>query len=230
MIRTTVLIAGGFLIAAIVALHLEARYVDESTADRVEDMAREMATRERLSGQSIGERLIRLPEDGGAWHFSVWYDDKVNSPASRHLAGMIAGTPRLAGLAAQTHFREHLATNPDWVFTQRYAQLPRPGVLLQDATGKHIFQACGNELPTSGEALADAIADSLENVSQCGPDGCFPQPRPQVDPPQASGPKAKKPLLRRRDAAEPSDNEKVAIALAVGAIIVLLIFVIKKGK
>jgi hypothetical protein len=222
------------------ALHLDARLeqnrlvdgantADAALANKIEDIARVAVTREQLRG----DRVIRLPEDGGAWFLSVWYDDKSNSPASRHLAGMIAGTPRLAALAAQTHFNEHQAAKPDWVFTHRYAREPRPGIVLQDALGKVVFKAAGGQIPADGEQLADSIADAVNLITQCGPDGC-PTPRPGLRPQppadEGSGRRFDRPLIQRRETNEPSDGEKAAGLLALAAVVVLLIVVLTKGK
>jgi len=122
------------------------------------------------------ERILHLPEDSAKWYLTLVLapDDRAD-PASRKLRAWFASDPRLASLKAQTHFNEY---RPDERFYRaRYLAhygATTPQVWLQRDNAKPIYCAQGTDMPTSAEALADELAEVIQQA-------CPNCPRPSPD-------------------------------------------------
>lgn len=137
-----------------------------------------------LTSRPIKERIIDLPEDGRRWHLVTIYKDKaLTDPADRRLAAMLAATPRLQALRAQTMVNTWDSSDP--LYKARYHKFlggETPALVLQNDEGKVCYLARGQNMPLDGERLADEVAAAIE---QCRP----PKPRPNDTPSPVPGPK-----------------------------------------
>jgi len=127
----------------------------------------------------VKEKVLDLPEDGERWYtVAVYRDKKLTDASDRHLAAVLASTPRLLSLQAQT--RVWVVDKSDPVYAAQYAKFlggQTPAVVIQSASGKLCYKASGANLPADGEALADEIAASIES---CRP--FRPKPKPDETP------------------------------------------------
>ena len=168
----------------------------------------------------IGERVVTLPNDGGKWHLSIWYANKTTDSASRRLANYFASDPVLQSISTQAIIHEHDASNPDPVFAARYSDQPAPGVLLQNSKGVVVYKATGNNIPTTGAALATEILDSVGIKAQDCPDGNCPLPDDT----------GRRPLADRRpnrNSQQVTEGQQVALGAAfvlVAAFVAYLLF------
>lgn len=121
------------------------------------------------------DRVIQLPEDGAVWYFSAVYTNARTDEPSRRVAAMIASTPRLQSLKAQTKFNEFAENNQLYVYRYRSKIGGEvPAIFVQDSSGKVIYKCSGLNIPMDGESLADEISAAIEQ--------CRPQPSPDVRP------------------------------------------------
>ena len=136
----------------------------------------------------ISERVINLPEDGGAWHTVLVLDD---SPMSRHVAGLFNTTPRLQSLAAQTKTYQY---PPDHWWTQKNRPgYPAPLILVMrpsiEAGGTNdytrVYEQWGSGIPADGERLADDIAKMIGRPCPRPEPAPTPVPQPLPMPPVA---------------------------------------------
>lgn len=168
----------------------------------------------------VGERVVTLPNDGGKWHLSIWYANKTTDSASRRLANYFASDPVLQSISTQAIIHEHDASNPDPVFAARYSDQPAPGVLLQNSKGVVVYKATGNNIPTTGAALATEILDSVGIKAQDCPDGNCPLPDDT----------GRRPLADRRpnrNSQQVTEGQQVALGAAfvlVAAFVAYLLF------
>lgn len=157
----------------------------EKQIDSLNKQVTALAARVRdLSSRPIKERIIDLPEDGRRWHLVTIYKDKaLTDPADRRLAAMLAATPRLQALRAQTTVNTWDASDP--LYKARYLKFlggETPALVLQNDEGKVCYLARGQNMPLDGERLADEVAAAIE---QCRP----PKPRPNDTPSPVPGPR-----------------------------------------
>jgi hypothetical protein len=144
------------------------------------------------------EKVVDLPEDGQRWYTVVIYRDKrLTEPADRHLAAMLASTPRLQALAAQTTVTTWDRSDPLYAARyQRFLGGETPAVLVQTHAGKVCYLARGANIPGDGEKLADEVAQAIE---QCRPH----KPRPNDTPkPGPATPDGQIPDLRPQSPAQ----------------------------
>ncbi len=129
----------------------------------------------------FAQEVILLPEDGGLWHTTlVLPSDPSTDPASRRLVDHFATSPRLKKLASQTSLHRYTPSDP--LFEARYAPYfggVLPALLVQKADGTVIYKVSGEAIPTSGEELANEIAQAID---QCCPLRPKPQPQPKPQP------------------------------------------------
>jgi hypothetical protein len=124
----------------------------------------------------LGDRVIDLPEDAGAWHTSVFTNEKL-SPREKQILDWFENDPQLASLKRQTHFHHYTPANS--VFS-RYANLTAGGlpvVVLQDASGNVVFKASGDQVPPAPWPLVRGIIDCVRaHCPHC------PRPKPKPEP------------------------------------------------
>lgn len=126
----------------------------------------------------FGDRVINLPEDGAAWHTSVFTHEPPTA-AEQRLLSWFASDPQLARLKQQTHFHHY---TPQSSVYSRYENLTAaglPSIVLQDAGGRVVYKA-------SGAAAPDAPWPLVRGVIECIRAHCphCPRPKPQPSPPQ----------------------------------------------
>jgi hypothetical protein len=196
---------------------ITAAELEQGAAARLSVLENELE-RFRLAGldkKLIGEKVVTLPQDQGAWHLSLWYRDKQSDRASAALAGFFANDEILRQVAQQSIVHEHDASRPDPVFTSRYSAEALPGVMLQNSRGQVLYKATGAGIPTTGAQLAAEILEELGVQAQDCPDGNCPLPpndRAHVRPIFPD----RRP--NRRDPSKPTDGQTFAIAAAVLAL------------
>ncbi len=125
---------------------------------------------------SVGERVVHLPEDAKAWHLSVFTgDDYKTTLDDRELLAAIETDEICRSLKAQTHY--HHYTRGSLMYRSKWtAAIPEtPTILLQDGTGKVVYKASRQAVPTSPRALGDQLAAAIDAYRTGRPfaDGAF---------------------------------------------------------
>lgn len=145
----------------------------------------------------IQERVINLPEDGGAWYSSLVvpeFSTRKNDPTARRVEAMFATNPRLVSLLAQTHFRRYWPSEPMWQskgWAEKYGiHAGDTAYILQmpasdNGYAKVAFKLT-NDFPDTGDLAADG--NTLADMIQRAIDDCCPRPRPQPEPSPAPQP------------------------------------------
>ena len=129
-----------------------------------------------------GARVVELPEDGLEWStVFVWPENRELDPRSRRLASMVASSPRLQSLLAQTKTFHY--TTADDLYRHRYAShmgghVPQFWLMRPDpdnaAKGTTIYKVSGENLPNDGGAMASEIGQMIGHFC--------PRPRPKPEP------------------------------------------------
>ena len=141
------------------------------------------------------EQITNLPQDQNRYYVSV-----LGSPSEQkyqQVKSWFTSHKGLASLRNQTHFNE--ITTDSVMYTERYAKTvaQTPCVRVQDAQGNVIYQASGNHIPMSAEALHKGIATEFRRRRCPGPCPAptpapapqpEPTPQPDVTPPQDTVP------------------------------------------
>ena len=118
-------------------------------------------------GVAVQERIINLPEDGQKWYISVVGD----APDARYqeVLSWFESVDGLKTLKSKVHFCPVKTNSP--IFKERYA--PNIGVLpvvrVQSADGVVLYEAAGNKIPFTGEALYSAIASAVNGSEELLP-------------------------------------------------------------
>lgn len=90
------------------------------------------------------QNVVSLPEDGGAYHLSLFVSEKWREiPAEREAVALMETDPTMMSLKAQSHY--HLYTDTDPIYQTRFASAidVKPCVLLQASDGKVLFKYSG---------------------------------------------------------------------------------------
>lgn len=120
------------------------------------------------------EQVVQLPQDQGRWYLSVFGNEGETKYET--LKSWFSTDAQLQGIRAQAHYNTYRADST--MFTERYAQSTTiPCVRLQDGSGKVVFQATGDAIPMSPQALYNSMNDACRR--RCRP---CPQPQPQPSP------------------------------------------------
>lgn len=120
------------------------------------------------------EQIVTLPQDQGRWYLSIFGNE--GEVRFEGLKSWFANDAQLQGIRTQAHYNTYRADST--MFAQRYAQSTNvPCVRLQDSTGAVVFEATGNEIPISAQALYNSMTTACRR--RCNP---CPQPQP-VKPP-----------------------------------------------
>lgn len=167
---------------------------------------------EDCCGQSIGEHVITLPEDGGKWHLSI-----AGEPSDvAEIKHDLLRNRRLNSLVRQTRLHEFDPSDP--MYKARFEPVfggVLPKLWLQNADGRVVYKQTGGAIQR-GEQLADTIAAAISD--------CRPGPRPGPDPrprPGPYGPDGEIPDI----GPDPNDSQPGGgrlLYLIAGAILVLL--------
>lgn len=124
----------------------------------------------------LGDRVIDLPEDAGAWHTSVFTSDKP-SPREKQILAWFDDETQLRRLKEQTHFHHYTPANSVY---SRYNNLTAGGlpvVALQDASGAVIYKVSGDQVPPAPWPLLRGIIDCIRaHCPHC------PRPKPKPEP------------------------------------------------
>jgi len=136
---------------------------------------------------SAEERVVDLPQDQDAWYVSIVGSSR--SPSYHRIVGWFSTHDGLKDLRSQVHY--HQVTSNTATYRERYAPNVKalPTVRVQDGDGAVIYEAAGNELPATAEALYADIADQV-----CLARGCTILPW-------------RKEIEKRLTPAEPESNE-----------------------
>jgi hypothetical protein len=98
-----------------------------------------------VSGYSLIQKkekqVVTLPEDGGAYHLSIFVSDNWRSTREREVVALVDTDSTLASIKAQSHF--HLYTQSDPIYKTRFPGFELPCILLQDSSGGVIFKYSG---------------------------------------------------------------------------------------
>lgn len=101
------------------------------------------------------ERIIQLPQDQDKFFITIF--GSPNDSKFQAVRAWFNDVPELAYLKSQTHFNTVTSDSPD--FRAKYSKgiSDLPVVRVQTATGGVVYQASGDNLPLSGQALSRAI-------------------------------------------------------------------------
>jgi hypothetical protein len=153
-----------------------------------------------VNGVLSEERVVNLPQDSAKWYISV-----VGNPCDakyKTILGWFDSVPSLTKLKVQVHFCP--VTTDTAIYKERYTPNTNalPMVRMQNGEGVVVYQACGNDIPMTGQGLNGALASAVNSAQgirpilpwrremerRCpGPGPCpnpqpQPQPQPQPDP------------------------------------------------
>lgn len=112
--------------------------------------------------KQISERVIKLPEDGQAYHVSVVVNPGWQNTPSQRLINYFDTDTRLMGLKSQTHF--HVYETNSVMYRDRYAKYwgyNAPMVIVQRGDGQCVYIARMNNIPPTSTKLADEIRSSM---------------------------------------------------------------------
>jgi hypothetical protein len=126
----------------------------------------------------FGDRVIDLPEDGVAWHTSVFTHDPPTSHEQRMLA-WFASDPQLSRLKQQTHFHHYTPRSSVYPRFENVTAGGLPAIVLQDSGGQVIYKAGGANAPSAPWPLVKGI---IECVRAHCPHCPRPKPQPAPDP------------------------------------------------
>jgi hypothetical protein len=117
-------------------------------------------------GETIAEeRVVTLPQDADKWFISV-----VGEQSEAHYQQMIAwfkSDVRLSSLRKQVHYRPVSTSNEEF---ERYRKnvTSLPTIRMQRADGFVVYEASGEEIPTTAGQLYSDISASAEYVQANG--------------------------------------------------------------
>lgn len=169
-----------------------------------------------------GDRVISLPEDGHAWHTTV-FTNAQPSARDRQVIGWFASDSSLSRLKQQTHWHTYANGSP---LSARYKSLTAgglPAVVVQDDKGAVVYKASGANLAAEPWPLVKGIRDCIR--AHCPHLRPCPQPEPEPEPsPEPDlGPKPVIPDVVGPDQTTPldaKDDTMLVVVLAfVGALV-----------
>jgi hypothetical protein len=122
-------------------------------------------------GVKYTREQVELPADQGKWYLTTFgTSPEINCWFDNH--------DQLSRLKSQTHFATIQPTSA--VYRARYqSTTPTPCIRLQAPDGTTVYQATGQQIPLSADALANGIN---KHIRRFCPDGNCPLPKPE-DPP-----------------------------------------------
>ncbi|HUY88906.1 MAG TPA: hypothetical protein VMV10_09245 [Pirellulales bacterium] len=130
----------------------------------------------------FGDRVIDLPEDGAAWHTSVFTHEAPTAEEQRML-GWFASDPQLARLKQQTHFHHYTPQSSVYSRFENVTAAGLPAIVLQDASGQVIYKASGAATPNAPWPLVKGVIECIRaHCPHC------PRPKPQPSPPPEPAP------------------------------------------
>lgn len=133
----------------------------------------------------VAERVVKLPEDGGAWYLQIYTNDDWQARGQdRQLVAAFESLPELQSLRVQTHYH-HLTPRSKLYSRYSGALQALPAVTLQSADGTIIYKACGANIPQDSWRIIDDIREALQErfPNLCpGPNCPQPTPSPVVTP------------------------------------------------
>jgi hypothetical protein len=183
-----------FLFAAVAALTVGFAYLANDKFDFANQKAAVLPMPANCdTPPSYEKQIINLPEDGQAYHTSLWLPQNwEQNKQAREMVAWFETNPQLRSLKAQTHF--HIYEQGSRMYENRYRQMiPKvPAVTVQKSTGQFVYEAgLTNSVPSSATALA---ADIQGNVySNCPNRKPKPEPTPEPDPVDKGPPKVLEP-------------------------------------
>lgn len=178
-----------------------------------------------LDKKLIGEKVVTLPQDQGAWHLSLWFANKSTDQASARLASFFATDEILRQVATQAIVHEHDASRPDPIYSARYVAEALPGVMLQNSRGVVLYKATGSNIPPTGAQLAAEILESIGVKAQDCPDGNCPVPDSRTVRPIFPD---RRPS--RVNSANQTSGQTFTIAAVVIALAALLAYVVSQNQ
>jgi len=132
----------------------------------------------------FGDRVIDLPEDGNAWHTTIFTSENP-TPHEQQILSWFESDEQLRKLKAQTHFHHY---TPQSSVYERYGNLTSaglPSIVLQDNTGKVIYKASGANAPNAPWPLVKGVVECIR--AHC-PHCPRPNPTPTPSPTPTPGP------------------------------------------
>lgn len=132
--------------------------------------------------EELEARIIDLPNDGDAWHTTLFvHPDWKQRPSDRRLVAAFESEPRLMSVKTQTMFHVYTTDGPD--YRERFAQFVPvvPAVLVQrGADGKVIYKKSGPNVADDERKLAREVKDAIKDW--CDRNRCYPiHPKPLPD-------------------------------------------------
>ena len=176
----------------------------------------------KLDNACVERQIIDLPQDGQAWHTSLFlHDDWESIDNERRMVAWFETEPRLSSLKAQTIW--HLYTESDPIYQERFREsIPvLPAVVLQKDNGEVVYKASVHAIPDSSDKLARDIRATINRRCPgpwCRPSpepGPVPRPKPDVKPQPQPANKPAVPDIAKPD--RPPNGGLLILTLIAGA-------------
>lgn len=163
--------------AGVIALLVIGYQSDNASTDRYATLVKALDVAYNDIDQLREERIIELPEDGGAWWTTLIMPsgDAAADPVSRRVETMFATNTRLQSLLTQTRVNRYYPGHP--MYDAKYRPIYGSGqtaIVIQTPDGKVCYKATGENIPTDANVLADAIDKAIRD--------CRPRPNPEPTP------------------------------------------------
>ena len=167
-------------------------------------------------------RITKLPQDQHKFYFTVM--GNKNDEKYQKILGWLESDPQLKNYKAQCHFNQ--ITTDMKIYGERYkATVPAlPCIRVQQADGKTLYQASGQNIPASAEALAKGM--STESIFRwrrnrpCPSPDAEPAPNPDTDgeTPDDEGSDNANPDTVKPDTAPKSDDHTMTVFMVIAAL------------
>jgi len=180
------------ILACVLAVGLLAVFLGHSADRDRAELRKEVADLQGQVKQTAlpEERIVKLPDDGGAWYVSLFVSPNWKSrPVERETVSWFYSHPVLNGLRCQVHW--HLYTTDSDVYRERFKSHigdAVPALLITDQRGKTVY--CGSRagfpaglvrasyrrevMPDDPAVLVGRLRDLFRRFR----DRCGPQPAP----------------------------------------------------
>jgi hypothetical protein len=147
-----------------------------------------------VNGVLSEDRVVSLPNDQGKWYVSVV--GNASDAKYKTILGWFDSVSSLKKLKVQVHFCP--VTSDTAIYRDRYAPNTKalPMVRMQNAEGVVVYQACGSDIPMTGQGLNGALANAVNSAQgirpilpwrremerRCPDPGPCPNPQPKPQP------------------------------------------------
>lgn len=185
------------------------------------------------------ERVFRLPDDGGAWHVSLFVSPNYRlNRVERETASWCFTDPLLNSLRTQAHW--HFYTTSNEIYKARFQKHllgATPTLLVQDQNGNVVYCGTRGEIPVSAGKGSFDVQKMPDTPEATGPiirrfigrfcDRVSPTPEPAPEPIPDPGPDEQNivvaPVAGPPDLGQDEDEDNPWWLIGVGFVVAVLI-------